>query len=437
MTSPVLAQPVPAAAGVPAARVREADRRGGEADDRARREAALVELGWGADPRTFACRLTAHPVGGAVEVRGYVPNEATRLHALAIAHASTALAVVDQLTVYPNLSQRKDGDFGYALRQGALTLLAGAFPDQAGAFLVCAQPDGQVTVSGTVRTLDDKVAVSRRLRSLAGCTCVINELDVNPGAAALPPQVAPRPTALPAPVARTANNLPAPGPVVPRVAPPPAVMQTAFQTPAPLPQPPPANTEATPAAWAGVVPEKQATAPSPEPEPNRAVPAPSDPPAGGYVSTGVLLHKRAEVPANVTPTTAEAAPPAVVSAPAVVRPPAVEQVIAPEPPAPPAAPRPVAESALPYVSSGTMVVARAAPPSAPVSTVPVAALKRRIEGVCGRSAHDIQVVPLAENKLEVRLKVASIADGGRLSAKIMGIKELARYRVSFQVRVDP
>jgi hypothetical protein len=401
MASPALAQSAPAAAGAPAARVRGADPRGGAADDRGRREAALVELGWGADPRTFACRLAAYPVGGVVEVRGCVPNEVTRLHALAIAQASTALAVVDRLTVYPNLSQRRDGDFGDALRRGALTLLAGALPDRVGGFLVSAQPDGQVTVSGTVRTLDEKLAVSRQLRALAGCTCVINLLDVDPAAPALAPRAVP---AVPAPVVRT--EVPGTTPAAPpgkevrhatrrvpeQVL---AVTPAAFQTAEPSPPPRPAGTEGAVAATGGALPGQHT---------NGAVPAPSDPPAGGYVSSGVVLHKRAEVPSTFVPATAG----------------------------------PVAAPALPYVSSGTVIVAHAAPPpAAAVSSVPVAALKRRIEGVCGRSAHDIEVVALSENELEVRLKAASVADGGHLSAKIMGIKELARYRVTFQVRVDP
>jgi hypothetical protein len=76
-------------------------------------------------------------------------------------------------------------------------------------------------------------------------------------------------------------------------------------------------------------------------------------------------------------------------------------------------------------------------PAAPVTSVPVDALTRRIAAVCGATARGVEVVAVADDEVEVRLRVASLEDGGRLSSRIVTLPELAKYHVDFRVRVAP
>jgi hypothetical protein len=118
-------------------------------------------------------------------------------------------------------------------------------------------------------------------------------------------------------------------------------------------------------------------------------------PAGGYVSTGVILRKSAS---------------------------------------PEAAPKPAAAGGAPYVSTGTMIVSHHASHAAPA--VPTDALKHCVEAVCGKAAHDVKVVATADNKVEVRFKTASAAEGDRLIPKLAALPEFGPYQVAFQVELD-
>src|SRR5262252_447153 len=64
-----------------------------------RSEAARVELAWLADPTTFALPLEVASRGDELEVRGKVPDEATRQHVLLVARQSCYLPVHDGLTI--------------------------------------------------------------------------------------------------------------------------------------------------------------------------------------------------------------------------------------------------------------------------------------------------------------------------------------------------
>jgi hypothetical protein len=252
-----------------------------------------VELAWLADPLTFGCPLTAHVAGGVLEVRGFVPDIAVGQCALELARAGTTQTVVDHLQTNPNLVRNRGAATAEALREAARALLAEDFPERAGSFAIDARADGQITVRGAVGTLEEKLAVSRQLRWVSGCSCVANLLEVGAGA----------------PVRPAAAQVPSSAPSA----------------------------------------------------------------AGGEA---------------------------------------------------------------PFVSGGTLILPPRTDPAA-AATVPVAVLRRRIEGVCGRSARSVEVVAVSDREVEIRLRVASLEDGGRLSSQIVNLPELAKYRVDFQVRVGP
>jgi hypothetical protein len=286
--------------------------------------AMQVELGWLSDARTFSYQLVAHPTAAGVEARGYVPNEAVKQHALAVARAHTPVPVLDQLKVHPNLVQRSGGGSPEELRDAAAASLVEAFPEQAGAFVVHARADGEVTVSGTVGSLEEKLAVSRRLRHVGACTCVANHLEVGTVArvarrrrAPAPVAVAPAPRAEPpatrsvAPAAQGAQAgswelaedrswatrpAPAPVPAAPRVDPVPQPLPAIVTweepgQPAPPVAAPPARVPTTGATRAVSKPSP----PLPPEAPVRAeAPAPhleGEPTTGGYVASGVILCK--------------------------------------------------------------------------------------------------------------------------------------------------
>src|SRR5688500_9031647 len=80
------------------------------APSRAQQDEALrVELAWLGHPTTFGYGLTAVPVGGALEARGFVPTEAVREQAVAVARQTSTLHVHDRLSVHTGLSARAPG----------------------------------------------------------------------------------------------------------------------------------------------------------------------------------------------------------------------------------------------------------------------------------------------------------------------------------------
>jgi osmotically-inducible protein OsmY len=143
-------------------------------------EEMKVELALLADPATFACNLSAKLDGNAMLVRGFVPNEAVRERALQAARTGTHLTVADGLKVHRSLAMRAAGVPVAALQQGAQDLLAEGFPEIAAGIEAKATITGQITLTGTARSFEEKLAVSQRLRRLNGCTAVVNQLKVPP-----------------------------------------------------------------------------------------------------------------------------------------------------------------------------------------------------------------------------------------------------------------
>src|SRR5262249_34038273 len=61
---------------------------------------------------------------------------------------------------------------------GASKVLTEAFGEKANLIQVQIQDRGRVALSGTIPSYEDKLGVSQKLRKVAGCNCVTNDLQV-------------------------------------------------------------------------------------------------------------------------------------------------------------------------------------------------------------------------------------------------------------------
>jgi hypothetical protein len=138
-----------------------------------------VELAWMADPITFPYSLAAYCVGDAMQVRGYVPTDVVRQHALRIARQHARMPVWDDIRVHPSSVRHEAPDSIESLERSASDLLSAMDPPHINGLAVKAQSDGRITVSGSIHSYEEKLAVSRALRRLHCCTSVQNDLAVS------------------------------------------------------------------------------------------------------------------------------------------------------------------------------------------------------------------------------------------------------------------
>jgi hypothetical protein len=150
----------------------------GLTETEARFEEGEVELAFLADPMLFSYGLAGHLEGSGLEIRGFVPTKAVREQALRVAREHSRFLVVDKLKVLPSVSTHNAVDRPENIQRAAHELLAEAFPDCGKTMEVHCNARGHVTVTGHVGSQEDKVLVSRKLRQVPGCSCVVNELTV-------------------------------------------------------------------------------------------------------------------------------------------------------------------------------------------------------------------------------------------------------------------
>jgi hypothetical protein len=164
-----------------------------------------VGLAWLADPLTFPCQLAAHVQDGALEIRGFVPNEAVRSRAVKVAREQSKLSVIGNLKLRPTAAPvwRRPPEELHAAIQLALKKY---FPKLAPDISVLCRPFGQVILTGRVESMEEKLALSQSLRRVPGCSSVLNQLEVGfTTTTAAAPRPAPGPVVAqkpaPAPVA--------------------------------------------------------------------------------------------------------------------------------------------------------------------------------------------------------------------------------------------
>src|SRR5262249_7647531 len=134
------------------------------AEGQARLLEIKVELALMADVATFPYRLAAHASGGAMEGRGYIPNHIVRERAMKTARASCSLEITDELRTHPTLALRSGGVPPRQLEEAVRQALQDAFPEAARDIMVKARANGEVTLTGSIPSWEDKLAVSHCLR---------------------------------------------------------------------------------------------------------------------------------------------------------------------------------------------------------------------------------------------------------------------------------
>jgi hypothetical protein len=135
-----------------------------------------VELAWLGDPMTFPCQMVAHIGAEGLELRGYVPNNTVKDQAIRLARRVCPLPVVDHLRVHANVGETPRLIRGEVLQFSVADCLKSHFPDQVAGMKTTCNDKGQVTVTGHISSLEDKLAVSHELRRISGCTCIHNQL---------------------------------------------------------------------------------------------------------------------------------------------------------------------------------------------------------------------------------------------------------------------
>jgi hypothetical protein len=165
-----------------------------------------VELAWMSDPMTFPYFLEARFRGMNLELRGYVPSKAVHEQAVALAKLNCPMPLIDGLKVHSSLAVRPVHREPDQLKSSVQTALREAFPSQH--LNVQCQIDGNVQITGAVRSVEQKLAVSLALRRLHGCASVTNLTEIAGGDVARPAPVAAMSTA------RTTSMAPS-DPVVP------------------------------------------------------------------------------------------------------------------------------------------------------------------------------------------------------------------------------
>jgi hypothetical protein len=133
-----------------------------------------VEVAWLADPVTFPYYLEARADAARLEVRGYVPNQAVREHALRIAQVYSSLPVADALKEHASLLVKPTQMSAQQMQNSVQSSLRVALPKQYQQLRIDCGDDGKVFVSGPLNNVEERIAVSHALRRLHGCTSVQN-----------------------------------------------------------------------------------------------------------------------------------------------------------------------------------------------------------------------------------------------------------------------
>src|SRR5206468_1492650 len=90
----------------------------------------------------------------------------------------SGMAVVDRIKIYAGMGAFVVRSQAAPSQREALNQVRLALPQHVRNLTVSVWPKGQIAVEGSVSTYDDKLAASRFLSRVNGCTCVINQLMV-------------------------------------------------------------------------------------------------------------------------------------------------------------------------------------------------------------------------------------------------------------------
>lgn len=353
------------------------------AEDYHRLMEILVELSWLADPMTFPFFLEARVEKTALHVHGKVPHRSVAEQALKLARLNCPMKIIDHLKEQATLGEKPGPVPASALQPAAHSALSVSFPDSAPHFQVHSSNDGKVTVQGLAQNFEEKLAVSKELRRLNGCTCVVNLLHVATGQelARLPKKtsnnLAEKKETSTTMVAEIQRNLPAQDPLPKNL-----LAESAALRPHPA-------SDLLPKLG-----QQEMMSEAAGKNPGNSGPKPStSPPDRGqeFVLAAVAPSKEVQGTAGQTP----AQPP-------------VE----------------------PYESRGVVII----PDAEPVAFSPQQ-LKELIFRACGQHAPSVEVAFKSPKELEIQLRAHNQAEAARLARIIMQIPELLAYRVDIRVKV--
>ena len=135
-----------------------------------------TEIAWLGNPATFHENLTPALAGDYLEIRGSVSSEAAPMVAMRLAREASRMPVVDhaEIASVPVLAS-PDRPLNSVYKDAVQALYHGV-PQLSRGLTISTLDRGEVVVRGEVPTLEDKLAVSRCLKLVAGCNCVRNQV---------------------------------------------------------------------------------------------------------------------------------------------------------------------------------------------------------------------------------------------------------------------
>jgi hypothetical protein len=156
------------------------EERVGTTDAHNRLEEMKVQLALLSDVATFPYPVNTHASGGKMLLLGFVPDAMAKQLALELAQRNTVLKVTDGLKIQGDLKVRPDLRGVEYLQQEGKALLDKNRGDARHPLHLSAQPNGMVAVTGSVYSVEEKLAVSQLFRQLTGCTGVLNQITILP-----------------------------------------------------------------------------------------------------------------------------------------------------------------------------------------------------------------------------------------------------------------
>lgn len=423
-------------------------------------EEMKVELAWHADLATFSYELGARIAAGEMEVRGFVPNEAIKEKALQVARQHTVFPVKDQLKLLPTLTARTVGRPAEEVKEEAAQLLTERMGEEARSFDIKVTPVGEVTLGGTVHSVEEKLAASHLLRQVRGCGCVVNRLTVaatlrdgrmttsvtRDGKETIGGQLPDLDTVV------EADGLPVEGRPMPSGQP--LMGHVPMGQPVKRTLPAKAVEKKTPFA----IDSAPTTVTTPDgadlPSPRVVPPAPGKPTT---LPSGLPSTRLKPVPTSVPtakkdfasdPLAAPDLPPSWSKAPTggatkssdfatTGRDSDTSKVVPAASKTEPKADKPKADKPAGFYETTGMVVfddepRAAVPPSQAVPMQP-AVLKQRVEAVCGKQAKSVQVVVEPDSSLRVKVKVSDPEQERILTQRILAMPEMTSPRIHLEM----
>jgi osmotically-inducible protein OsmY len=352
-----------------------------------------IELAWLTDPITFPYDLKARIKDGQLRVLGNVASQAVRDRALLLAGQYSTIPVLDKMQVQPNLANKIEEVSAAELQQSVMQALVSEIGVTANQFEVKAHSSGQVSIAGSVSTLEAKLAVSQSLRGVKGCVCVVNLLTVADRSA--------QPTII-------ASTEPA------------KVIQASLRALFTSDSPKKASVSEEKAAsvWKSARPVKESSSKASQIADSSA--------SGGTPLTP--LPQRTQVAGSAVKTVSmnEKAAKTPQKQPKPSKPMAKDSKESNDPPAP----LPEELSSKPLEGSNSL------PPKAKPG-LPTDRLQQEIARICGARASNIQVKTLPDNSVAISMECKNKADAERLSQQILRLPSLARFEVGLDVHYEP